>query len=122
MSNGKQPNIEQAADLILQEIAQRFYKEPLSDLDLEFSDNFAEMLEKLIILHIRLWKMEDEVSATSDAYKIKKIKRKIDFICRIKRPKLLKAINVYLDAHIDKNHHKQISEEDIKFYEGYQNK
>lgn len=101
-------------DLIYQEIAKRFSQEPLSIDGLEFSDNFAEIIEKLIILHIRMWKMEDAVSATTNDHMIAELKRKIDFIFKIKRPKLLAALNLLVDDYV--SNHKSFKEENLKLY------
>ena len=51
--------LEQISNLLLEEISTRFNQEPLDASDVEWSDNFAEMLEKYLILHIRMWKIED---------------------------------------------------------------
>lgn len=110
-------NFNQICNLLLKEVENKFEKEPLT-IDIEFSDNLAEMLEKLVILHIRLWKLEDEVALNKhDPASVAEIKHKIDFICRIKRPKLLKAVNSLLDVYVTQN--RPFTEEDIKHYRGY---
>jgi len=113
--------MEQISELLLEEIAERFNKEELATQGLEFSDNFPEMLEKLVILHIRTWKMEDEIGITVDPVKHMAIKKKLDFCFKVKRPQLLAAIGCYLDAYVDENHPKnnrRFAEENVKHYAG----
>ncbi|MDO8609184.1 MAG: hypothetical protein Q7R95_01430 [bacterium] len=108
--------IEEISKLLLEEISERFDNEPINIRDLEFSESFSEILDRFIILHIRIWKMEDAISwAKSDSEKVE-LKRKIDYCNRDRRPKLIRAINFFLDTYVDKNHHKKFSEENIKMY------
>lgn len=109
-------NFNKITSLLMTEIQKRFPLEPLSGSNLEFSDNFAELLEKLVILHIRVWKMEDKVGVETDAQEIANLKKKIDFCFKIKRPQLLRVINLMMDDYISK--HKNFSEENVKLYAG----
>jgi len=101
-------------DLIYKEVAKRFDKEPLNIEGLEFSDNLAEIFEKLLIIHIRMWKMEDRASETKDEAEFADLKRKIQFIFKHKRPKLLKALNLLVDDYV--TNRKPFTEEDLKIY------
>jgi hypothetical protein len=101
-------------DLIYREIALRFDSEPENIDGLEFSDNLAEIIEKLIILHIRIWKMEDSVSEAKDDKSVADLKKKIDFLFKIKRPKLLCALNLLIDNYVYNS--KPFREENVKFY------
>jgi len=47
------------------------------------------------------------------------LKRKIDVCFKQKRPKLIAAINSFLDVYISKNHARPFSEENLKLYKGY---
>jgi hypothetical protein len=111
-------NIEQICNLLYKEIDSKFKNKPL-DVDLEFSDNLAEIIEKLIILHIRVWKMEDSVNQTTNDSEIADLKRKIDFCFKNKRPKLIKALNILLDVYVTEN--RKFSEENVKLYKGFSN-
>lgn len=102
-------------ELLLEEVEERFNAE-LPDKDIEFGDNFAELLEKLLILSIRTWKLEDLASQEENLDKLGELKKKIDFCFKVKRPKLIKAINCFLDSHINKFSHKPFTEENIKIY------
>lgn len=115
-------NFDKISELLLAEISKRFDKEPVDIEGLEFSENFAEMLDRFVVLHIRMWKLEDAIANAKSDTEIAELKKKIDFCFKEKRPKLTKAINFFLDSHIDKNHPtKKFSEENIKLYNGYKN-
>lgn len=112
-------NIEQISKLLLEVVAERFEKEPLLTKGLEFGDSFAELLEKFVILHIRCWKIEDAIGETTEEVKVVNLKNKLDFCFKVKRPKLIAAINSFLDVYISKEHTKAFTEENVKLYKGF---
>lgn len=59
------------------------------DVDLIQTDNIGEVIEKLSILHCRMWYLEDaiKVDAKSDS-EVLTLKRKIDICFKDKRPRL----------------------------------
>jgi|TARA_R110000796_G_scaffold38726_2_gene97173 hypothetical protein len=114
--------LEKISKLLLEEVNARFDKEPPHFQGVEWSDNFAEMLEKYIILHIRMWKLEDACAESSDPQEVFDLKRKLDFCFKDRRPKLTKAINQYLDAHINKEYVKKFDDGNVKQYKGFENK
>ena len=63
-----------------------------------YTDTFAEIIEKLIILHIRTWMLEDRCS-NARSLKVKgMIKKKLDILFKEKRPALIKALdNIIMD-------------------------
>lgn len=105
---------EQIAELLTEIIDEKFDSEPLDIEGLDWSDNLAEMLEKLVILHIRTWKLEDKIGAVSTNDEIAELKKKIDFCFKIKRPQLIRAINSYLNTYITEK--RSLLEENIKIY------
>lgn len=113
--------LEQISNLLLEEISTRFNQEPLDASDVEWSDNFAEMLEKYLILHIRMWKIEDACAESNDSQEVYDLKRKLDFCFKDRRPKLTKAINSYLDAYISKNGARTFDDGNVKQYKGFNN-
>jgi len=80
-----------------------------------YTDSIGELIEKLIIVHIRAWYLEDcaRDSSLSDEER-GRIKAKIDINNGIKRPRLIAALNKMLDdackGKIDLN------EGNVKFY------
>lgn len=80
------------------------------------TDNLGEVIEKLSILHCRMWYLEDAISdATSDS-EIAELKRKIDICFKVKRPKYVQAINRMVENSIINN--KSLVEDSVKLYKG----
>lgn len=80
------------------------------------TDSFGEVVEKLAILHTRMWMLEDQMAlATTDA-EVSNIKRKLDICFKIKRPKLVAALNALVDDAIINN--KSLREDSVKAYKG----
>lgn len=113
--------LEKISELLLEEIEERFDKEPLDIKGLEFSETFSEILDRFIVLHIRMWKLEDAINEAETDSEIANLKRKIDYCFKDRRPKLINAINSFLDIYIDKNHHGKFSEMNVKLYKGFDN-
>jgi len=57
------------------------------------SDSFSELIDKLVIVHIRLWYLEDAMSIENDPEKMVTLKRKADVTFKQKRPMLVKSID-----------------------------
>lgn len=84
------------------------------DVDVVKTDNLGEVVEKLIILHIRIWMLEDACAAASSDEKFGEIKRKIDTCFKQKRPAFVQAINRMVDDAVIKE--KQLVEDSVKLY------
>jgi hypothetical protein len=89
------------------------YIEPV---DYAASDNLGEVLEKLAILHIRTWHLEDAMQAAKTDEELADLKRKVDICFKIKRPKLVAALNAIIDDAII--HGKSLREDSVKLYKG----
>ena len=113
--------INKISELLLEEIAERFDKETLNIEGLEFSESFAEIMDRFIVLHIRMWKLEDAIAEAKTDSEVADLKRKVDYCFKDRRPKLTKAINSYLDVYVSKNHAKKFLEENVKLYKGFSN-
>lgn len=57
------------------------------------SDTFSELIDKLIVVHIRLWYLEDSMSMETNADTIASLKKKADITFKQKRPMLVNAID-----------------------------
>lgn len=91
---------------------------PLPEVDF-WTDNFGEMLDKLIVLHIRVWHSEDMMGqAYDDDAKMAEIKKKMDILWKRKRPSLVAAINRLVDDAIV--HGKSLVEDSFKNYKGFE--
>ncbi len=120
------PNIEptrmeKISELLLEEVAERFdldTRECWNDcIDIEFSESFAELLDKFLVLHIRMWRLEDAIGEATSDKEVADLKRKVDICFKEKRPKLTAAINTYLDVYVIEG--RPFAEESVKLYKGY---
>lgn len=80
------------------------------------SDSIGEVLEKLAILHIRTWHLEDAMQEAKTDEELADLKRKVDVCFKIKRPKLVAALNAMIDDAIIRN--KSLREDSVKLYKG----
>jgi len=83
------------------------------------TDNLGEVVEKLAILHIRTWMLEDAIQEATTDQEIAELKRKIDTCFKVKRPKLVQAINLLVEDSIANN--KSLREDSVKLYKGVTN-
>jgi hypothetical protein len=89
---------------------------PELPLDIVATDNISEVIEKLCILHIRTWFLEDMAGLAKSDEELAAIKRKIDTCFKQKRPQYVQAINRMIDDCILKN--KSLVEDSVKIYKG----
>jgi len=98
-------------------------KEVAMPPDVIETDNLGEVIEKLSILHCRMWYLEDKIgtliSKDDSKYdsEIVDLKRKIDICFKTKRPKLVQAVNRMIQKEIDEG--KGLIEESVKLYKGH---
>jgi hypothetical protein len=78
------------------------------------TDNIGEVIEKLCILHCRMWYLEDAISTSNSDSEVAALKRKIDICFKQKRPKYIEAINKMLEAAIISG--KSLIEDSVKLY------
>ena len=80
------------------------------------TDNLGEVIEKLSILHCRMWYLEDAISEAKTDSEIAELKKKIDICFKSKRPKYVEAINRMVDNSILNS--KSLIEDSVKLYKG----
>jgi len=85
--------------------------------DLIETDNIGEVIEKLSILHCRMWYLEDAIAAAKSDQEVAELKRKIDICFKQKRPKYVQAVNRMIDNAVKNN--KSLVEDSVKFYNGF---
>lgn len=85
--------------------------------DIIETDNFGEVVEKLAILHCRMWYLEDAIGSSKDDKEIADLKRKIDICFKVKRPKYVQAINRMIENCIISG--KSMVEDSVKHYRGF---
>jgi len=81
------------------------------------SDSFSELIDKLAVVHIRLWYLEDAMSLETSPEEMLILKRKADITFKQKRPMLVKAIDKTI-INICKGKFNQESE-NTKLYNGF---
>lgn len=91
-------------------------EEKLPDIEYIQTDNLGEVIEKLAILHIRTWMLEDKIQEAKTDEEISFLKKKIDICFKQKRPNLVQAINILVENFI--RHDKSIREDSVKLYKG----
>ena len=93
-------------------------KGEIPDITLSETDNLGEVVEKLCILHIRTWMLEDAAQEATTDEELGLLKRKIDICFKQKRPRLVQAINRQVsDAIINTT---SLVEDSVKLYKGVQ--
>ena len=91
-------------------------KGEIPDIVLSETDNPGEVVEKLCILHIRTWMLEDAAQEATTDEELGALKRKIDICFKQKRPKLVQAINRQVSDAIINN--TSLVEDSVKLYKG----
>lgn len=81
------------------------------------TDNLGEVIEKLSILHCRMWYLEDAISEAKTDSEIAELKKKIDICFKSKRPKYVEAINKMVNNSIQTS--KSLVEDSVKHYKGF---
>jgi hypothetical protein len=103
-------------DIIKQKVDSVLNNEGLPDSEYVATDNLGEIIEKLAIIHIRMWMLEDAIQAATTDTEIAELKRKCDICFKVKRPKFVQAINRIVDDAIVYN--KSLREDSVKLYKG----
>jgi len=110
---------ERIEDVIKKKIYETLNKSKNVDLpdDIIETDNIGEVIEKLAILHCRMWYLEDAIGLAKTDAEIADLKRKIDICFKVKRPKYVEAINRMIDNSIKNG--KTLQEDSVKLYQGF---
>jgi len=87
--------------------------------DIIQTDNIGEVIEKLIIVHIRMWMLEDAIGLADDK-DVADLKRKIDICFKQKRPRYVEAVNRMIDDAIISG--KSLTEDSVKQYAKFGNR
>lgn len=88
----------------------------MPDSEYVATDNLGEVIEKLAIIHIRMWMLEDAIQAAKTDEEVAELKRKCDICFKVKRPKYVQAINKLVDDAII--FRKSLREDSVKLYKG----
>jgi len=102
-------------DIIKKRVAEVLETKEMPELlpDIIQTDNIGEVIEKLIIVHIRMWMLEDAIGLAEDK-DVAGLKRKIDICFKQKRPRYVEAVNRMIDDSIISG--KSLAEDSVKQY------
>lgn len=107
---------ESIEEIIAQTVNRVLSEKNVPEVEYIATDNLGEIVEKLSILHIRTWMLEDAIQEAKTDEEIADLKRKIDICFKSKRPKLVQAINLLVDDAIAQS--KGLREDSVKLYKG----
>jgi len=103
-------------ECIKQTIDEVLSRRELPDVEYIETDNLGEVVEKLSILHTRMWMLEDAIQEAKTDAEVADLKRKIDICFKVKRPRLVQAVNLLVDNAIASE--KTLREDSVKLYKG----
>lgn len=111
---------EKIEDIIKEVVSKTLEQSKTADkkVDLIQTDNIGEVIEKLSILHCRMWYLEDAIADAKTDEEVATLKRKIDICFKDKRPRLVEALNIMMNDSIINN--KSLVEDSVKHYKGFQ--
>lgn len=110
--------VEEAISAIVHEASVEKIEE-IPDAEYIFTDTVGEIIDRLLILHIRVWHLENRAQAVIDddaAYA--NVRRKIEYCFKVKRPGLMAALNRALGDVIKRGREELLLGCDVKQYEG----
>lgn len=107
---------ESIEEIIAQTVNRVLSEKNVPEVEYIATDNLGEIVEKLSILHIRTWMLEDAIQEAKTDEDVANLKRKIDICFKSKRPKLVQAINLLVDDAIAQS--KGLREDSVKLYKG----
>jgi len=110
---------ESIEDIIAKTVNDVLSKSEMPDSTYVETDNLGEVIEKLAIIHIRMWMLEDAIQAATSDAEIADLKRKVDICFKVKRPRYVQAINLMVDNAIRTN--RSLIEDSVKLYKGINN-
>jgi hypothetical protein len=113
-------NLGNSIEAVIEQTVKRVLaQEGLPDSTYIETDNLGEIIEKLAIIHIRMWMIEDAIHAAKTDAEIADLKRKSDICFKVKRPRYVEAINLMVDTAIKQN--RSLIGDSVKLYKGVDN-
>tara|TARA_R110000868_G_scaffold36841_2_gene130358 strand:+ start:209 stop:553 length:345 start_codon:yes stop_codon:yes gene_type:complete len=107
---------ESIESIIIETVKTKLSQRTVPDTEYIATDNLGEIIEKLTILHIRTWMLEDAIQVAKTDSDIALLKKKIDICFKVKRPKFVEAINLMVDNAIMTG--RSLQEDSVKLYKG----
>lgn len=85
-----------------------------------YTDTFSELIDKLIVVHIRYWNFENDLALAQTDKEVAEIKRKSEILFKEKRPMLVKALDKLFYQRINGN--VNYTPSNLKNYKGWNQK
>jgi len=82
------------------------------------SETIGEVIDKLIILNLRVWHLEDQKAAATTDAEMGAIQYKLQSCFRSKRPRLVAALNQMIRAAVEGGRLDLMDDEFVKSYKG----
>lgn len=93
---------------------------PDDDVTLVASETMGHVIEKLVILNIRYWHLEDLAgSLRHDDPRYAEVKRKSEHLFAVERPRLIAALNLMLRTAVIRGEAPYLEDFNTKLYKGY---
>lgn len=104
-----------ALDDILR-IASQTPVEDIPDDEFVASETIGEVIDKLLILNIRIWYLEDQKAEARTDAELGAAQRKLQSCFRVKRPRLVAALNRMLYEAVVRGRLELVKDEYVKTY------
>lgn len=91
-----------------------------NNYDSIYTDTFSELIDKLTIVHIRYWNLEDEMAHAKTDEELARLRRKSEHLFKQKRPMLVAALDKLIIGLVDGT--VKYDSVNTKKYKGWENK
>lgn len=99
------------------------YKVGAGDVKYLASETLGEIIEKLLILHVRIWNLEDaagEAEQAGDVEQFMELHKKLEICDKVVRPRLMEALGLMLEKVLIEEKPELVRQESLKRYGGYE--
>lgn len=105
---------------IQEEVNKILTKTKFPDYDDICTDTLAEIIDRLIIVHIRYWYLEDAMSEAKSDEELANLRRKSESLFKEKRPMLIKAFDKTIIKMLEGKI--KYKPESLKYYKNWEEK
>lgn len=112
-------SIGEGLDGYIQKKVREYEAEKALSYDDIYTDTFSELIDKLIIVHIRYWNFENDLAVARTDEEVAEIKRKSEILFKEKRPMLIKALDKLFCQKV--NGKIEYTPSNLKNYKGWNN-
>ena len=95
-------------------------KDKFPDYDNIYTDTFSELIDKLCIVHIRYWYLEDSMAFAKDDEELVSLRKKSESLFKEKRPMLVAGIDKFITQFVKGDI--ELNPINVKHYKGWKQK